>query len=92
MKKALDEFGGDFEKAKQFLIEKGLASAQKKMDKETREGVIGVFVSQNRDFGAVGEINCETDFVARNDLFLDFVQTTLKTVVDGKKTLKFTEE
>lgn len=85
VKKALDEFGGDFEKAKEYLIQKGLASAQKMLNKDTREGVVALHINENRSFAVLGEMNCETDFVARSDLFLEFVHTALKTIViDGK--------
>ncbi|EGR28319.1 hypothetical protein IMG5_178510 [Ichthyophthirius multifiliis] len=91
VKKALEEYNGDFEKAKNYLIEKGLASAQKKLSKETREGVIGIQVSENKQF-AYFQFNCETDFVARNELFQDFVNSVLNSVLKKEKSIKFIDE
>ena len=66
-KKALTECDGDFEKAKDFLREKGLAAAAKKASRIAAEGLVGSFVTAN--CGVVVEINCETDFVAKTDNF-----------------------
>ena len=66
-KKALTECDGDFEKAKDFLREKGLAAAAKKASRIAAEGLVGAFVTAN--CGVVVEINCETDFVAKTDNF-----------------------
>ena len=66
-KKALTECEGDFEKAKDFLREKGLAAAAKKASRIAAEGIVGAFVTA--DCGVVVEINCETDFVAKTDNF-----------------------
>jgi elongation factor Ts len=72
-KKALSETGGDFEAAVDWLRAKGLASAAKKSGRVAAEGLVGVAVSGNR--AAVVEVNSETDFVAKNDQFQDFVRT-----------------
>ena len=68
-KKALEEAGGDIEKAKEILRVKGLAKAEKKASRETKEGIVRVKVSEDRKKGAIIELNCETDFVARNEEF-----------------------
>lgn len=68
-KKALEEAGGDIEKAKEILRVKGLAKAEKKAGRETKEGIVRVKVSEDRKKGAMIELNCETDFVARNEEF-----------------------
>lgn len=66
-KKALTECEGDFEKAKDFLREKGLAAAAKKASRIAAEGIVGAFVTA--DYGVLVEVNCETDFVAKTDDF-----------------------
>jgi elongation factor Ts len=70
-KKALVEAGGDFEKALSELRKKGLTKAEKKGDRETREGIIDSYVHSGR-IGVVVEVNCETDFVARLPEFKEF--------------------
>jgi elongation factor Ts len=73
-KKALDETGGDFEAAVDALRAKGLAAAAKKSSRTAAEGLVGVAVSGTR--GVAVEVNSETDFVAKNDQFQDFVRKT----------------
>ncbi|HEU4752435.1 MAG TPA: translation elongation factor Ts, partial [Armatimonadota bacterium] len=68
-KKALTDAGGDKEKARQILREKGLASAAKRQARAASEGIIGSYVHHNNKIAALVELNCETDFVARNDEF-----------------------
>lgn len=68
-KKALDEMGGDMEKAFDMLREKGLAKAAKKSTREVREGLVEPYIHLGGKIGVLVEINCETDFVARNDQF-----------------------
>lgn len=70
-KKALEETNGDLEKAANYLREKGIIKAVKKMDRETKEGGIFSYVHHNGKIGVLVEINCETDFVAKNDTFKD---------------------
>lgn len=70
-KKALVEANGDFEKALGELRKKGLTKAEKKGDRETREGLIESYVHSGR-IGVVAEVNCETDFVARLPEFQEF--------------------
>ena len=68
-KKALDEMGGDMEKAFDMLREKGLAKAAKKATREVREGLVEPYIHLGGKIGVLVEINCETDFVARNEQF-----------------------
>lgn len=70
-KNALLEAEGDFDKALEAMRKKGLTKAEKKGDRETREGIIDSYVHSNR-IGVVVEVNCETDFVARLDDFKEF--------------------
>jgi elongation factor Ts len=72
-KKALEETGGDFEKAVDFLRTKGLAAAAKKAGRAATEGTVAAFVSDDLKSGVLLEINSETDFVAKNDTFQAFV-------------------
>ncbi|GMQ06466.1 hypothetical protein CsSME_00051045 [Camellia sinensis var. sinensis] len=71
-KKALSETGGDLEKAQEFLRKKGLASADKKASRATAEGRIGSYIHDSR-IGILIEVNCETDFVSRGDIFKELV-------------------
>lgn len=71
-KKALEETNGDFEKAVDAMRVKGMAKADKKADRETRQGLVDSYVHSDR-IGVVVEVNCETDFVARTEDFKDFV-------------------
>ena len=73
-KKALDETGGDFEAAVDALRAKGLAAVAKKSSRTAAEGLVGVAVSDTR--GVAVEVNSETDFVAKNEQFQDFVRKT----------------
>ena len=73
-KKALDESGGDFEAAVDALRAKGLAAAAKKSSRTAAEGLVGVAVNGTR--GVAVEVNSETDFVAKNEQFQDFVRKT----------------
>lgn len=68
-KKALEEFGGDFERAKQYLAEKGLATAKKKADRKASEGVIETYTHPGARVGVMLELNCESDFVAKTPQF-----------------------
>ena len=68
-KKALEESKGDIDKAESFLKEKGVASAAKKADRDTDQGLIDTYIHSGGRIGAMIEINCETDFVARTDDF-----------------------
>lgn len=72
-KKALEESEGDIEKAIEHLRKKGAATAAKRAEKEAKEGVVAVY-SHGTRIGAMVEVNCETDFVARNEDFKEFVR------------------
>ncbi len=72
-KKALIETEGDVEKAVDWLRKKGIASASKKAGRETKEGLIDSYIHTGNRIGVLVEINCETDFVARNEVFKSFV-------------------
>jgi len=78
-KKALAETSGDMEAAIDWLRAKGLSAAAKKAGRTASEGLVGVVVEGNR--GAVVEVNSETDFVAKNELFQDFVRNVAKLVL-----------
>lgn len=71
-RKALEQADGDFNKALDFLREKGLATAAKRADKEASEGVVELYSHGNGRVGVMVEVNCETDFVARLDAFRTF--------------------
>jgi elongation factor Ts len=72
-KKALAEAGGDMEKAEEILRKKGIARITGRVDRVSKEGVIHALVSADGKTGALTEVNCETDFVAKNDGFRSFV-------------------
>ncbi len=72
-KKALEEAQGDFDKALEAMRKKGLTKAEKRGEREARAGVIGTYNHDGR-IGVLVEVNCETDFVARNDIFTDLVK------------------
>ncbi len=72
-KAALTESGGDFDKALEAMRKKGLTKADKRGEREARAGVIGSYVHESR-IGVLVEVNCETDFVARNEQFTDLVK------------------
>jgi elongation factor Ts len=72
-KKALQESEGDVDKAIRLLREKGLAGAQKKMGRVASEGIIDSYIHLNNRIGVLLEVNCETDFVARNETFRSLV-------------------
>ncbi|MGI5858485.1 MAG: translation elongation factor Ts [Tepidanaerobacteraceae bacterium] len=73
-KKALIETDGDMEKAITVLREKGLAKAAKKQSRSASEGIIESYIHGNGRIGVLVEVNCETDFVARNDEFKSFAK------------------
>jgi elongation factor Ts len=72
-KKALTEAGGDMERAVELLREKGLASAAKKAGRVAAEGIIDAYIHAGGRIGVLVEVNCETDFVAKNTDFREFV-------------------
>lgn len=68
-KKVLEEAEGDLEKAKDLLLKKGFEKAEKKSGREAKAGVVEAYIHQNHRVGAMVELNCETDFVAKNEEF-----------------------
>ena len=83
-KKALTEANGDFDEAIKILREKGLAVAAKKADRIAAEGIVDILVSDDGNTAAIIEVNSETDFVAKNQNFKDFVKGILKTILANK--------
>lgn len=81
-KKALAETDGDFDKAVELLQIKGLGAAQKKADRVAAEGLIAGAVSDDQTQGVLVEVNSETDFVARNDEFIQFVDAAAKNALE----------
>jgi len=73
-KKALTETGGDHEKAIDYLRKKGLAAASKKAGRAATEGAVGSYIHAGGKIGVLVEVNCETDFVAKNETFQAFVR------------------
>jgi elongation factor Ts len=73
-KKALDESAGDLTKAEEILRKKGIAGASKKASRSAKEGVIASYIHLQGKVGVLVEINCETDFVAKNENFRAFVK------------------
>lgn len=74
-KKALEETGGDMDKAVELLRSKGAAKAEKRSGRSTKEGVIGTYMHHNGKIAVLVELNCETDFVARTDDFQQLGKT-----------------
>ena len=73
-KRALTESGGDLEKAETILRTKGIASASKKSTRATKEGIVASYIHLQGKVGVLVEVNCETDFVAKNENFRAFVK------------------
>lgn len=72
-KRALEEAEGDFQKAKRILYEQGMLNMEKRADREAGQGLIESYIHQGR-IGAMVEVNCETDFVARNEAFKELAR------------------
>src|SRR6266478_893511 len=73
-KRALAETGGDLEKAETILRTKGIAGASKKASRATREGIVASYIHLQGKVGVLVEVNCETDFVAKKEIFRAFVK------------------
>jgi elongation factor Ts len=73
-KKALVETDGDLEKAEDLLRKKGIASASKKASRSAKEGIVASYIHLQGKVGVLVEVNCETDFVAKNEVFREFVK------------------
>jgi elongation factor Ts len=85
-KKALTETDGDMQAAEDLMRIKSGAKANKAASRGGSEGVIGAFISADGKTGALTEINCETDFVAKNDDFTAFAQTVAKLAAENANT------
>ena len=83
-KEALNATGGNMEEAVKYLREKGLAVAAKRVDKESKQGIIALAEAADRKSMALAEVNCETDFVAKTEAFVKFVDDAAKAALDGK--------
>jgi len=73
--KALKQTSGDFDQAKEMLIQKLGKKAEKKQDRATNEGIVATYVHGNKKMGAMVTVKCETDFVAKNDTFINLANT-----------------
>ncbi len=73
-RKALIESNGDMAKAKAFLLERGAAQAEKKAERSANEGLVSSYIHSGGKIGVLVEVNCETDFVARNPKFADLTR------------------
>src|SRR4030043_1403315 len=83
-KKALQESTGDVDKALRILSEKGLAGAQKKAGRIAADGIIDAYIHLNNRIGVLLEVNCETDFVARNETFRTLVHDVAMHIAASK--------
>ncbi|HEY3252109.1 MAG TPA: translation elongation factor Ts, partial [Ignavibacteria bacterium] len=81
---ALEESGGDFEKAIEYLRKKGAATSQKRSDRIAKEGIILAKTNSDRKEAAIVEINCETDFVGRSESFRNFMSSVLDIIFKTK--------
>lgn len=81
-KKALTETDGDFDKAVEFLREKGLATAQKKAGRIAAEGIVATTIKDGDKVAAIVEVNAETDFVAKNEVFRTYVKEVVEQAAD----------
>ena len=98
-KKALVEAQGDMDKAVEWLREKGLAAAAKKAGRIAAEGVVASYITDDAKIGVVVEVNCETDFVAKTDNFINFSKNVAKHIalanpadVDALMAQKFVDD
>src|SRR5438034_9676785 len=82
VKSALTEANGDMEEATKILRKKGLAAAGKKAGRVTTEGTVTAYVGENA--GVLVEVNCETDFVGRNENFRQFADAVAKVIAGSK--------
>ena len=82
-KKALTETDGNMDEAVEFLRKKGLAKAEKKAGRIAAEGIVSTYVADDSKSAAIIEVNSETDFVAKNEVFTDYVGSLVKQINDG---------
>ena len=83
-KEALAATNGNMEEAVKYLREKGLAVAAKRVDKESKQGIIALAEAADKKAMALAEVNCETDFVAKTEAFVKFVDDAAKVALEGK--------
>ena len=83
-KEALNATNGNMEEAVKYLREKGLAVAAKRVDKESKQGIIALAESADKKTLALAEVNCETDFVAKTEAFVKFVNDAANAALEGK--------
>ena len=83
-KEALAATDGNMDEAVKYLREKGLAVAAKRVDKESKQGIVALAEAADRKSMALAEVNCETDFVAKTDAFVKFVDDAAKAALEGK--------
>lgn len=91
-KKALEETDGNSEQAIEILRVKGLAKASKKTGRETHEGTVMSYIHAGGKIGVLLEVNCETDFVARNDEFQDFTKEVAMQIAASNPTYVSSED
>ena len=82
-KEALQSSNGDMKEAVKYLREKGLAVAAKRVDKESKQGIIALAEAADKKTMALAEVNCETDFVAKTEAFIKFVDDAAKVALEG---------
>ena len=85
-KKVLTETDGDMEKAAELLRERGIAKAAKKSGRVAAEGLVTVYISDDKKVGSIIEVNAETDFVSKNEEFKEFVNVVAKVVAESNPT------
>ncbi|MBR7181111.1 MAG: translation elongation factor Ts [Kiritimatiellae bacterium] len=83
-KEALAATDGNMDEAVKYLREKGLAVAAKRVDKESKQGIVALAEAADKKSMALAEVNCETDFVAKTEAFVKFVDDAAKTALEGK--------
>jgi len=83
-KEALAATDGNMEEAVKYLREKGLAVAAKRVDKESKQGIVSLAEAADKKTMALAEVNCETDFVAKTEAFVKFVDDAARVALDGK--------
>jgi len=91
-KRALDETGGDIDKAVKWLREQGIAGAEKKAGRATGQGMVDSYIHAGGRIGVLVEVNCETDFVARTEGFKQLVHDIAMQIAGIPTTLAITEE
>ena len=87
-RKSLEESGGDINKAVEILRKQGVAKAAKKANRTTKEGAVMIKISPDRQKGSLVAINCETDFVAKNETFLSLIKELVEKKLAGADVVK----